>query len=246
MSEPVVLDVLVLGHGDAGEADRVVHLLSPTWGRVDAYARGARASRRRFAGLAEPGTRVRATLRRGRAPGDWSLLELELVAAPHRARQSYDRLLLLGYGCEVARVLAVPEVQADKPFGLLESWLSVLEAEPTPGRAARVAYEAKALTFAGLTPTLTRCAVCGEARADGWAFDLDAGGAVHRGCGAGRAADIEDLERIERLRRAPLAEAHRLPPPQGDAAWWLCDFLEHHARRGLRSRGLLSTIEEGT
>jgi DNA repair protein RecO (recombination protein O) len=245
VSDPVVLDVLVLGHGDQGEADRVLHLLSPVWGRVDAYARGARASRRRFAGLAEPGTRVRATLRRGRVPGDWSLIELDLLAAPHRARQSYDRLLFLGYGCEVARTLTVPESPADKPFGLLEAWLAVLEADPAPGRAARVAYEAKALTFAGLTPALTRCAVCGEARPEAWSFDAEAGGAVHRGCGAGRPADVEDLARIERLRRAPLSEAHALPAPQGDAAWWLCDFLEHHARRALRSRVLLSTIEEG-
>ena len=245
MAEPVVLDVLVLGHGDQVEADRVVHLLSPIWGRVDAYARGARASRRRFAGLAEPGTRVRATLRRGRQPGDWTLLELELVAAPLRARQSYDRLLLLGYACEVARVLTVPEAAAEKPFGLLEAWLAVLEAEPTPGRAARIAYEGKALTFAGLTPVLTRCAVCDSARDEPWSFDPEAGGAVHRGCGGGRPADIEDLACMERLRRTPIAQVQDLPTPRGEAAWWLTDFLEHHARRGLRTRGLLSTIEEG-
>ncbi|HMV65631.1 MAG TPA: recombination protein O N-terminal domain-containing protein, partial [Myxococcota bacterium] len=50
-----MLDAIVLGHQAIGEADRVVRLLVAGRGRVDAVARGARGSRRRFGGALEAG-----------------------------------------------------------------------------------------------------------------------------------------------------------------------------------------------
>ena len=54
---------IVLRTVDTGESDRVVTLLSRERGKVAAFARGARASRRRFGGSLEPFTLVTAEVR---------------------------------------------------------------------------------------------------------------------------------------------------------------------------------------
>ncbi len=232
------VEAVVLWRHDLGEADRIVRLWVLGQGRVDVVARGARASRKRFAGALDPGTRLRVTWKRGR--GELAFLEsVDVVGGPKRAREDYDRLVLLAYGCEVAGVLGEAGLDAVKGFGLLLTWLERLE-EVTPlPPDLRVAYEAKALTFSGLTPRLVTCAVCGLALEGQVAFDAEAGGGVHLWCGSGPPAQAEALAAIEQLRRRPLAEAGSVTLPPG-ARWLLTDFVEHHARRGLHARALLT------
>ena len=57
---------IVVGHVDYGEADRIVHLLTPEQGRVAAMARGARKSRKRFGGALDLGNRIRTHISRGK------------------------------------------------------------------------------------------------------------------------------------------------------------------------------------
>ena len=54
------VDALVLRAIAYGEADAVVHLLVRGRGRISAFARGARSSRKRFGGALEPFQRVEA------------------------------------------------------------------------------------------------------------------------------------------------------------------------------------------
>jgi DNA repair protein RecO (recombination protein O) len=231
------IEAIVVGRTDVGEADRVVRLLTPGLGRVDVIARGARASRRRFGGALEVGTRIRASWRRGR--GELPVLvAADVIRAPHRARDAFGRLVLLVYGCDVVATLSEHGLEAERGFGLLERWLELVEGEAAPGDASRVALEAKALTFSGLTPRLTTCAVCGAPLAGRVRFDAESGGGVHPWCGPGAEVDAADLVRLETLRRAPLADTPGGTVPVG-ARWLLATFLEHHARRPLRSRALL-------
>ncbi len=234
------MEAVVVGTLDLGESDRLVRLLTAEQGRVAAVARRARASRRRFAGLLEPGTRLEVTLSRGRG----SLLVLsegDRIAGPDHARTDLQRIALLGYGCEVCSSLAPEGAPAPKPFGLLVAWLDLIEGAVTPGDASRWALEAKALTFAGLTPALVRCAVCSHPIEDPAVFDAEAGGALHARCGGGRPVGAALLLELEALRRTPLAETPRHPASPGPE-WLLSDFLQHQLQRRLASRGLLDAL----
>src|SRR5919204_373892 len=71
------LTAIVLRTVDYGEADRVVTLLSRERGKVSAFARAARASRRRFGGALEPFTLVHAEAKERRGA---ELFTLESVA----------------------------------------------------------------------------------------------------------------------------------------------------------------------
>ncbi len=231
---------IVVGTVDVGESNRVVRLLSGSRGRVALMARGARSSSKRFAGVLELGTALEVQIVRGR--GSLPVLQAaDRLSGPKRARRDLDRLALLAYGCEVCDALAAEDEPAPKLFGLLEHWIALLEGEAQPGEAARIALEAKALTFAGLAPALLRCGACGAPLLDPVVFDADHGGARHARCGGGIAGPLAILSSFEDLRRTPLTEvvASTAGYDPGPFRWALARMIESHVGRALRSRGLL-------
>jgi DNA repair protein RecO (recombination protein O) len=235
------LPAIVVGSVDVGESSRIVRLLTPSEGRISVVVRGARSSKRRWAGLLDPGTRLRADVKKGR--GDLAVLaNAELIAGPKRARDDLERLAQLAYGCEICAALAPEHHPAPKLYGLLEAWLDLVEAEPGPSPASRVALEAKALTFAGLAPALVRCARCQAVLDDPAMFDAAAGGALHARCGGGAPVLAAACAAVDGLRRTPLAETPAAPLPPG-FRWLLSDFARWHLGHDLRSRGLLEEIE---
>ncbi len=73
------VDALVLRAIAYGESDLVVHLLVRGRGRIPAFARGARSSRKRFGGALEPFHRVEALLAEREGQELWALREARLV-----------------------------------------------------------------------------------------------------------------------------------------------------------------------
>lgn len=240
MAGGAAVEGVVVGSVDLGEDDRIVRLLSPTEGRVSVLVRHARSSRKRFAGVTELGTQIVA--QRGRSRGSLvPLADAERLGGPDRARTELDRIALLAYGCEVVAALAPEGAPADKLYGLLLAWLAALEGDPCPDEAARIALEAKALTFAGLTPALVRCAVCGGRLEDPAVFDPEAGGALHARCGGGRPVSAAQMMAFEAWRRVPTVEVIGQPVAPA-AQWLLSDFVQHQLGRALTSRAWLSAI----
>lgn len=233
-------DAVVVGTVAVGESSRIVRLLSAERGRHAAVAAGARRSKKRFAGLLDPGTRVRVSLQAGRGELP-TITTIDLVAAPRRAREAIERIAALAYGCELCAALAPEDHDAPKLHALLVAWLDLLEGDATPGAASRVALEGKALTFAGLAPRLDRCSRCGLPLADPAVFDATAGGGQHARCGGGAPIAVAALAELEALRRTPLADTPTRPAPA--ARWLLADFVRHQLGRALRSRGLVADVE---
>ena len=234
MSAPPI-DGIVVGSVDLGESDRILRLLTASEGRISVIARKARGSQRRYANMLDLGTRLHVV--RGHGKGQLlPITEAERLAGPDKARTDLDRIGHLAYGCELCAALAPEGHEASKLYGLLSTWLDLLEGAASPGPSSRIALEAKALTFAGVAPALLRCAQCGELLTDPAVFDFEAGGGVHARCGSGRAAPLSVLHGFELLRRKPLAETVELPFPFDDAIWLLSDFAQHHLGRALAAR----------
>lgn len=245
MAAVTTLSALVLGHTDYGDNDRIVQLITAEKGRISALAKGARSSKKRFTGTLELGSRVEATLRPGRGEL-WHFQAAELVHGHPHIRSFLESISLSAYLCEIVRELGRREQPEPKLFGLLDVALLVLDActEP-PQPAFRLAFEAKALSFAGLTPVLTHCAGCGEAAQGPMVWSVSGGGMVHEGCGTGPAVLPSWASSVERFRRTPLAELVDTPAPKGGGAWMLSDLLIWHQSRPLRSRELLISLEGG-
>ena len=225
---------IVVGGLDLGEADRIIRLLSAEKGRYSVVVRRARQSRPRFPGVFELGNTVRLELRgRGDLP---SVSGADLVRVPRRARDDLGRLAHLAYGAEICAGLAGEHAPAERLYGLLGAWLEIVDGDPAPGGAARIALEGKALTFAGFAPRLLKCARCGEPLVDPVRWSNDEGGGLHSRCGEGKDVDARLLEAIDALRRLPLADAVSLPDL---CTGLLTDTVEHQLGRALASRAMI-------
>lgn len=230
---------VVVGAQDLGEDDRLVRLLTPHLGRIALIARRARATPRQWAGLLDLGTQLSFQLRAGR--GELRVIaSAERLSSPMRARDELERIALLTYGGELCAALAPEGGEAIALYRLLCTWLDLLEGDATPGAPSVLALEAKALTFAGLMPNLERCSRCDEPLEEPLRFDPEAGGALHLRCGAGETITLAHLQAIARLRRTPLAETTALTEPSLSRV--LANFVEHQARRPLRSRSLVEDL----
>lgn len=75
----------VLGSRDAGEADRIIFLYTQELGRIDALAKGVRASASKLRGHLNTFSKVRVLLTPGKEL--WRLLDAQAEVIPERARK---------------------------------------------------------------------------------------------------------------------------------------------------------------
>jgi DNA repair protein RecO (recombination protein O) len=260
------LTAIVLRTVDTGEADRVVTLLTRERGKVAAFARGARASRRRFGGSLEPFTLVAAEVRE--RPGA-ELLGLESVApldAFGGIRGDLARIACAAYAAELARDLVRDHEPHEDLFDLLAAYLAALAASPAHPAGLR-AFELGALRAAGLLPRLDACVGCdlplppvppsprgGEGEAGRWTpmlrLDPGHGGVLCAACAPRASPSAPSLSAgcaaaLARLAGGGLAAAaeERLPPRAGrEARDALGAFIEHHLGHRLAARRFLEDV----
>jgi DNA repair protein RecO (recombination protein O) len=248
--EALKLTGVVLRTVDYGESDRVVALLTAERGKVSAFARGARASRRRFGGALEPFTLVRAEARTRAGAELLTLLSVDVERAFASIRGDLARIACAGYACELARELVRDHEPHPELLALLVAYLGRLDAGPARPAALR-AFELGALGAAGFMPRLDACARCGGPLAgERLRFDAAQGGALCEGCepsaspGAARLS-ARALGEAARLQAGGLAAAEA-EPVAGAAAGELRDalsrFIEHQLGRRLASRKFLDEV----
>src|SRR5207248_496253 len=99
-----------------GESDAVVHLLVLGRGRISAFARGARSSRKRFGGALEPFQRVEALVAEREGQELWALREARVVEGHARLREDLHRIAHAGYAAELIHDLTRAGQPADGLF----------------------------------------------------------------------------------------------------------------------------------
>ena len=154
-------EAFVLDAHELGESDLIVALFTVEHGKVRAVARGARRSRRRFGGLLQPLTRVRASWveRDGRELQRLeSLDEIHSFAAMQSdpARQAACAIL-----AELTAAFSHPGQSDKDEFRLLGASLEAMEQGVDPAAVVRY-FEYWTLRVHGLLPDLHACAGCGR------------------------------------------------------------------------------------
>ncbi len=253
MAERLKLRAVVLRTVDHGESDRVVTLLAHGRGKLAAFARGARASKKRFGGGLEPFTLVAAELS-GRG-GDDRLLRLESVSperAFHRLRGDLARIACAAYAVELSGELTRDHEPHDDLFDLLVDYLGRLDDAPAAPAMLR-AFELCALAAAGFQPRLDACARCGAPLREGEAeaqvaFSPADGGVLCPACApeaAGRVVlSAAGLAALRALQAGGLdAGAAPLDPAAGrESREALERFLTHLLGHRLKARRFLDEV----
>ena len=246
MVRSLKLRAIVLRTVDYGERDRVVALLSRERGKLSAFARGARTSRRRFGGALEPFHLVSAEL--GERPGAelWTLREVTVESAFAGIRADLARIACASYASELARELVRDAEPHEDLFDLLAGYLARLDAAPARPWDLR-GFELGALRAAGLMPRLDACARCGAPAAGRTArFDPAHGGVLCEGCrtagsAAAREARPETIAGLRALQSGGGGE-----PPGAAAATeareLLTAYIEYQLGRRLQARRFLDEV----
>jgi DNA repair protein RecO (recombination protein O) len=231
-------EAIVLRSIRYGEADRVLHLYTPGYGRVAAIAKGARRARSRFGARLEPFFHIRMTLHEGR--GDLhTVTSVDTVAAHPSLRDHASTLDAAARACDaVARLFETPDPHPEV-FRLLANQLALLNLDPAHARPATgLAFRLKLLLAAGIVPHLGSCAGCGDCE-HLQGFSAAAGGVVCSSCEAAAFPLAQESHSFlvgalgQPLAQAP--DASELALAQAERA--ITETAEHHAHVRLRPLG---------
>lgn len=239
---------IVLRTVDYGESDRVVTLFTAERGKLAAFARGARASRRRFGGALEPFTLLEVEAKERRGAELLSLESAQVQRGFGTLRGDLARIACASYACELARELVRDAEPHPDLFELLAAYLGGLDAAP-PTAAGLRAFELRALRAAGLGPRLEACARCGEAPEEGTRlrFDPAHGGLLCHRCAAFTSPAARDLSAataraLARLDAEGAGDGDLGREEARESREALTAFIEHQLGRRLQSRRFLDEV----
>jgi len=235
MAGPLKTEAIVLRSIRYGEADRILHLYTPTHGRLSAIAKGARRARSRFGARLEPFFYVQALLHESRSDL-LTVTGVDTIAAYPALRDHAATLDAAARACDAVTRLFETSDPHPEVFRLLANELALLHADAAQARTANgLSFRLKLLLAAGIVPQLAACAVCGETE-HLQGFSGAAGGVVCSLCEAAAFPLEEDAYRfLVGALGAPLAQA-----PDGaertlrQVERAIGEIAEHHAHVRLR------------
>lgn len=153
-------NAVILRRSDYGEADRILTVLSPDYGKLRAIAKGVRRPQARAAGHVELYTLAEMVLAQGREL--YVVTQVELVEPFLAIHDDLHRIAYASLFAELADRFVVDEQQNLEAYVLLVSGLSwICEPDVDLALAARY-YELHLLDAMGYTPSFFQCAISGE------------------------------------------------------------------------------------
>ena len=143
---------IVLSALGYGESDRIISLFTLEQGRIRAFAKAARASRKRFGGSLEPGNRLEVLLQ-VKEQGLSRLERVEKTVCHPGLRTNLEALALSLYGCELVEALTPEGQPLPRLYRLLATLLDHLE-QGTATETDRRFFEINLLNILGYRPPL--------------------------------------------------------------------------------------------
>jgi DNA repair protein RecO (recombination protein O) len=157
----MITDALLLRATDYREADRIVTMFTRDAGKVSAIARGARSSKRRFAGSLEPYSIIRVELEPQRGEL-FALKRAEITRAFPSLLGELSRMEAAGSALALVREAHAPLVVDETLFLCAVQYLALVDHEGDPQRSLLLAFALRVLSLVGLSPRLAVCGRSGE------------------------------------------------------------------------------------
>lgn len=176
----LITNALVIRHADYGDYDRMVTLVTPQYGRVEAVARGCRRLKSPIVNAAELFTSGEYTL--FEKNGRYSIEQCQISESFFELRSDYDRLTHGVYWLRLLYALVQPDAPAEDIFLMTLRALAYLNYSDLPAPLVTFAFEAHLMALEGYAPRVDSCVKCGRPLEDAARFDAVRGGAVCMGC----------------------------------------------------------------
>ena len=171
---------LVIRRSDYSDYDRMVTLFSPTYGRIDAIARGCRRPKSPLLNCCEPFVSGEFQLyQRGER---FSVDQCQISESFYELRSDYDRLQHGVYWLKLLDTAVMPDVPLPDLFLIALRALAHLNYSELPPELLTMSFEMHLMAQLGYAPRADACQICG-APIDGDArFDAIRGGCTCLHC----------------------------------------------------------------
>lgn len=186
---------MVLSAMPIGEYDKRLVILTKEFGRISAFAKGARKPNSALLAPSQPFAFGIFTLYQGRS--SYTVNSADIQNYFEELKTDLEKIAYGMYFCEVAAHLTYENVEAVGILKLLYQSLKALNKEKLPKDMVKSIFEIKALDFNGETPRVFECVKCQrkptvESRDFYAGFSSRAGGMICSSCREG----IKDLLKI--------------------------------------------------
>jgi DNA repair protein RecO (recombination protein O) len=242
-------DALVLRRQDFSEADRLVTLFTPNYGKVRAVAKGVRRPKSRKAGHLEPLTRVKVQLARGR-----SLDIITQAEASELYTSLRGDLVTIGHANYIAELLDRFTMEREENASVYRLALDTLDrlSGGDPAGVVMRFYQLRLLDLVGFRPELFACLSCrNEIQAEEQYFSAAQGGVLCPACGGkekkARRISLPALKVLRHYQRSGYAVASKtvISPAVGrEADAHLEAYLTYLLERRLNSPAFLRKVDQ--
>ena len=231
-------EAVVLKRMDLGEADKILTIFTPQFGKLRVVAKGVRKVTSRLAGHVELFTRSQMLLAKARNLD--IVTQSETMDAYRPMHDDLSRVAHAYYAAEVLDALTPDALENYPVYKLMTEVFQLLSDDPNPDRVLRW-YEMQMLGYMGYAPELTKCVECrGDLTPTVNAFSPTLGGVMCANCrraGVGRDISVNGLKVLRLMQRNPYSAVTRLrldpdlnDELQGIAQSYLTYILERELR----------------
>ncbi len=238
---------IILKRREQGEADRVITIFTPDFGKRVIIAKGIRKPTSRKAGHLEPFTHVSLMLARGKT---WDIVtSAQTISSFRKLREDLDLTAYAYYFCELLDAFVQEEDPHPELYDLLLDAFHYLEKSPVPALTARW-YELSLLKLAGYSPQLFHCVRCGERlRPETNYFSHELGGALcpkhGEGATGAQPLSLNALKVLRYIQSQPYQHIIRLqlaPGTMRQTEKLLGDYLRFLLERRLKSKTFIHLL----
>jgi len=174
---------IVLNRKDYGESDLLVQMLSLDWGLLTVSAKAAKKSKRRYVGGLDIFCHNEISIR-GEPRELVYLNELTVLNAFLGIREDLNRLTYAGSCVQWIQRLLAPHAPMPEAYYLLGQTLALLEKSQSEIQAEKLSliFKIKLVSYLGISPEIHACGKCKAEEAEGFIFDIQAGGILCSNC----------------------------------------------------------------
>lgn len=179
MVETITAVGMVISGTPISEYDKRLVILTKEFGKITAFARGARKPTSQFLGGSQPMAFGEFTLYRGR--NAYTVTEMKISDYFSNSMSDIDSMYLGMYFLELADYYGREGIEARDTLELLYLSMKALSKGKIPNRLVRCIYELKTLVLNGEYPNVFSCGNCGSKEEIDY-FDLNHNSVLCKQC----------------------------------------------------------------
>lgn len=236
----VTTQAIVLRHADYREHDRMLTLLSPAMGRIEALCRGCKRPQSPLLSASEWFALGEYVLYTGK--GHMTVTSCHVTETFFPLRTDYEKLKYATYLLSITEAAAQPNDRAVELFTLLARSLSRLAYTEKGPQAVTAAFLLHFSAISGYRPRLSHCVHCGRRVKDAEIrlMDLENGGLLCADCQSSlsRAQTVTPAQ-VQWMRDVLVSGIDRTDCPESDAPGKLLgNYVEARMEKGIRHQEL--------